>query len=64
MPWIFNNDITSADRTASYKGNILTISFHNMKQASYSPYYNIQFGKILKWYDLLEVLPYHLSRMI
>jgi len=42
MSWIFNNEITSADRTVSYMGNILTSSLHNMKQVSYSPYYSIQ----------------------
>jgi hypothetical protein len=42
MPWIVNNDITSADRTASYMAKILTSSLHNMKQVSYSPYYSIQ----------------------
>jgi hypothetical protein len=44
MQWVFSNDthIRSADRTASYMTKILTSSFHNMKQVSYSPYRSIQ----------------------
>jgi len=42
MPWIFNNDITSADRIASYMAKVLTSSLHNIKQVSYSPYYSKQ----------------------